>query len=158
MSIFGPWVLRPSDQGSLAVGSAYSCLTRCCAAVGNVQANTAQWLCQLDNSCKSSYPAEIAMCLVSRTVQTAIRFVSVFSCCFCRYKWVCSLRGSNDFHFCGCSLIAPSVVLTAAHCLDQLDTSLSLPWVEVSMLLIRRQRVYCIWHCFSQHLCTTVLP
>lgn len=61
------------------------------------------------------------------------RFCFWFSCRFHRYKWVCSLRGNNDFHFCGCSLIAPSVVLTAAHCLDQADTSLSRPWVEVGV-------------------------
>jgi secreted trypsin-like serine protease len=42
------------------------------------------------------------------------------------------LRGANDFHFCGCSLIAPSVVMSAAHCLDHDDPVLSRPWVEVS--------------------------
>jgi secreted trypsin-like serine protease len=49
----------------------------------------------------------------------------------CRYDWMCSLRGANDFHFCGCSLIAPNVVLSAAHCLDHDDPVLNRPWVEV---------------------------
>jgi Trypsin len=48
-----------------------------------------------------------------------------------RYKWACSMRGNNDFHFCGCTLIAPSVALTAAHCVDHDDEALSSPWVEV---------------------------
>lgn len=50
-----------------------------------------------------------------------------------RYDWMGSLRGTNDFHFCGCSLIAPNVVMSAAHCLDQTDPALRLPWVEVRL-------------------------
>jgi secreted trypsin-like serine protease len=46
---------------------------------------------------------------------------------------VCSLRTATsnnpDFLYCGCSLIAPNVVMTAAHCL--IDTNLRTPWVEV---------------------------
>jgi secreted trypsin-like serine protease len=47
---------------------------------------------------------------------------------------VCSLRtttsDNSDFLYCGCSLIAPRVVLTAAHCVENLRT----PWVEVGGL------------------------
>lgn len=50
-----------------------------------------------------------------------------------RYKWVCSLRTSKDFHFCGCSLVAPNVVMTAAHCLSNADPDYNNPWVEVGL-------------------------
>jgi secreted trypsin-like serine protease len=44
---------------------------------------------------------------------------------------VCSLRtataDNSNFLYCGCSLVAPGVVLTAAHCVMDLRT----PWVEV---------------------------
>lgn len=56
----------------------------------------------------------------------------------CCRKYVCSLRtstgSSTDFLYCGCSLIAPSVVLTAAHCLA--STDLRTPWVEVGVLAV----------------------
>ncbi len=49
-------------------------------------------------------------------------------------KYVCSLRiataQSSDFLYCGCSLIAPNVVLTAAHCVA--ESNLAAPMVEVS--------------------------
>eukprot|EP00879_Flechtneria_rotunda_P004450 GHRR01004701.1.p1 GENE.GHRR01004701.1~~GHRR01004701.1.p1 ORF type:complete len:731 (+),score=198.19 GHRR01004701.1:818-3010(+) len=48
-----------------------------------------------------------------------------------RYKWACSLRASNDFHYCGCSLISPNVIMTAAHCLSHDDPALNTPYVEI---------------------------
>ena len=48
-----------------------------------------------------------------------------------RYPYLVSFRTSSDSHFCGGSLIAPSVILTAAHCLDQTDSSLRYPTVNL---------------------------
>jgi secreted trypsin-like serine protease len=51
-----------------------------------------------------------------------------------RYSYICSLRSSSSPYsdsFCGCAVVAPRIVLTAAHCLDQDDPSLRLPRVEI---------------------------
>jgi len=51
-----------------------------------------------------------------------------------RYSYICSLRSAaSPFSdsFCGCAVVAPRVVLTAAHCLDQDDPSLRLPRVDI---------------------------
>lgn len=36
-----------------------------------------------------------------------------------RYPYIVSLRDANGNHFCGGSLVAPLVVLTAAHCIAE---------------------------------------
>jgi hypothetical protein len=49
-----------------------------------------------------------------------------------RWPWVCSVRSSkSDAHFCGCSLVAPRLVVTAAHCLDQTRADLALPNIDI---------------------------
>jgi len=49
------------------------------------------------------------------------------------FKWFCSMRSAaNNAHFCGCSLIAPNLILTAAHCLaQQMQQKAPHPAVEV---------------------------
>lgn len=62
---------------------------------------------------------------------------------------MCSLRTATsdggDFLYCGCSLIAPRVVLTAAHCVQDLRT----PWVEVGY----RAGMQCLCHACALTLC-----
>lgn len=48
----------------------------------------------------------------------------------CRYPFMASLRDANGNHFCGGSLVAPGIVLTAAHCLDQDSADLRNPTVR----------------------------
>eukprot|EP00877_Chromochloris_zofingiensis_P009136 jgi/Chrzof1/4476/Cz14g14190.t1 len=48
-----------------------------------------------------------------------------------RFKFACSLRDGSGSHYCACALIAPSVVLTAAHCVNQTDPALRNPAVEI---------------------------
>ena len=48
------------------------------------------------------------------------------------FKWLCSVRSAaSGAHFCGCSLIAPNLVLTAAHCLDSKSEALAYPLIHV---------------------------
>lgn len=53
--------------------------------------------------------------------------------CVGRFKFACSLRDGSGSHYCACALIAPSVVLTAAHCVNQTDPALRNPAVEVGV-------------------------
>lgn len=53
------------------------------------------------------------------------------------YEWMASLRTESDEHRCGGTLIAPSVVLSVAHCFDKF-LARSFP---VSVDLGRRKRV-----------------
>ena len=46
---------------------------------------------------------------------------------------MCSLRTAAEAHYCGGTLIAPSVVLTAAHCVNFSDPTLHLPTVCAAM-------------------------
>lgn len=48
-----------------------------------------------------------------------------------RYPFMCSLRSASRKHFCGCSLIAPNAVLTAAHCVDKHSEQYRRPTIQL---------------------------
>jgi hypothetical protein len=65
-------------------------------------------------------------------VDEAYRIVGGWNSPPSRFKWFCSVRSAtNNAHFCGCSLIAPNLILTAAHCLAQESRALAYPNIEV---------------------------
>lgn len=47
-------------------------------------------------------------------------------------QWFCSVRtATSNAHFCGCSLVAPNLILTAAHCIDQPSRELAYPRIDI---------------------------
>lgn len=110
--------------------------------VGGVEADTDRWVSWLWQEVLARLVAAVVCPLLQHRLGLHTPCLcAAADLCACS-KYVCSLRANTTsataYHYCGCSLISPSVVMTAAHCLA--NPGLSTPMVHVSAAAAQPQK------------------